>query len=152
MRLWILLLSSIVLCIPGRSKAQNAHYDAALADSLGADDYGMKNYTLVLLSNGPNDTMDQSFISNCFRSHFENMQDMAESGLLILAGPMGKNEQDLRGIFIIDHTDPLKVKELLEGDQAIASGILEATILPWYGSAGLPAYLNTHERIWKLKP
>ena len=37
----------ITMCFNFQSKAQNekVDYDKALADSLGADDYGMKSYT-----------------------------------------------------------------------------------------------------------
>jgi len=152
MRLSILIFSLIVMCIPVKSEAQNPQFDPSLADSLGADDYGMKNYTLVLLKTGPNDTTDQVFIGSCFQSHFQNMQKMAEAGYLALAGPTGKNSHDLRGLFVIDETDATIVLELLGNDRAIASGLLKVDLVPWYGSAALPSYLVDHDRIWKKKP
>lgn len=42
------------------SVVQNPNYDAALARKLGADDYGMKRYILVILRTGPSVTTEMS--------------------------------------------------------------------------------------------
>lgn len=44
------------------STTSNPQYDVALASRLGADDYGMKGYVLVLLTTGPSRTDDQELI------------------------------------------------------------------------------------------
>jgi len=51
-----LLLLSILGCIwctGATAQTNNPNYDKALADSLGADDYGMKSYVFVILKSGP---------------------------------------------------------------------------------------------------
>lgn len=51
----------------------NINYDESLAKKLGADDYGMKGYVLVLLKTGTNHSTNETFINNCFRGHMENI-------------------------------------------------------------------------------
>lgn len=48
------------------AQQSNPNYDSLLAKSLGADDYGMKGYTLVILKTGSNTTSDKSFIDSCY--------------------------------------------------------------------------------------
>ena len=132
--------------------SQNPNYDQELATKLGADDYGMKSYSFVILKTGPNSSTDKSFVDSCFRGHFENMNRMVENGKLIVAGPMAKNEKTYRGIFILDTTDSTEVNNLLNADPSIKEGLLEAEIYGWYGSAALREYLDASDKIWKLKP
>lgn len=134
------------------STVSNPSYDSELAAKLGGDDYGMKSYILVLLKTGTNDTTDKEFISQCFRGHFENMQHMVSEGKLIVAGPIGKNENEYRGIFIIDAASFDEARALLQGDAAIKNELLEAELYNWYGSAALPEYLPAADKIWKVKP
>ncbi|MBP6402143.1 MAG: hypothetical protein KA492_06385, partial [Bacteroidia bacterium] len=42
-------------------------YDKALADSLGADEYGMKQYTFVILKTGTNTTESKESTDSLFR-------------------------------------------------------------------------------------
>lgn len=131
----------------------NPNYDKNLAQQLGGDDYGMKNYFLVILKTGSNTTKDKDFINESFRGHMENINQLVEEGKLIVAGPLGKNEKNYRGIFILNNlksTD--EAKELLQTDLAIKNGLLDYDIFTWYGSAALPEYLPYSDKIWKLKP
>ncbi|MDD3459312.1 MAG: hypothetical protein PHO74_07540 [Weeksellaceae bacterium] len=41
---------------------------------------------------------------------------------------------------------------LLQSDPAIKNGLLDYEIFSWYGSAALPEYLPTSDKIWKSKP
>jgi len=132
--------------------SQNPNYDQELATNLGADEYGMKSYTFVILKTGSNKSTDKAFVDSCFRGHFENMNRMVENGKLIVAGPMAKNEKTYRGIFILDTTDSTEVNNLLNADPSIKEGLLEAEIYGWYGSAALREYLDASDKIWKLKP
>lgn len=134
------------------AQGENPDYDPALAAQLGADDYGMRSYTLVLLRTGQRSTEDKEFVSRCFRGHMENMTRMVDAGKLIIAGPMGKNEKAYRGIFILTETDPEAVQALLQTDPAIRENLLEAETYPWYGSAALPVYLDASRKIAKKKP
>jgi len=67
-------------------------YDKELADSLGADQYGMKSYLLVILSTGKDTAESKEKRNEYFRGHVNNINQMAEEGKLIVAGPLSKNE------------------------------------------------------------
>lgn len=130
----------------------NPNYDPELAVKLGADDYGMKGYILVILKTGTNQTTDKVFINNCFRGHLDNINRLAEEGKLIVAGPLGKNDNAYRGIFILNSATPEEAHLLLQTDPAIKEGLLDAELYAWYGSAALPEYLPASKKIWKLNP
>lgn len=135
------------------ASADNPLYDEVLAKRLGADDYGMKSYWLVILKTGANTTTDKAFISESFRGHMENIGKMVEDGKLVVAGPMGKNDKTYRGIFILsDPGTEEDVKEQLLSDPAVKAGLLEAEIYKWYGSAALSEYLPASDKVWKSKP
>lgn len=131
----------------------NPNYDKTLADKLGGDDYGMKNYFLVILKTGTNTTKDKELISESFRGHMDNINRLVEEGKLIVAGPLGKNEYNYRGIFILDNIKSIEeAKELLQTDLAIKNDLLDYEIFTWYGSAALPEYLPFSEKIMRTKP
>ncbi|HET6243737.1 MAG TPA: hypothetical protein VFF35_04375 [Bacteroidia bacterium] len=112
----------------------------------------MKSYILVILKTGTNKTTDKTFIDSCFNGHMTNIGLLVEKGLLVVAGPIGKNENSYRGIFILNVTTFEDANELLQTDPAIKERLLEAEIYKWYGSAALPEYLKASDEIWKLKP
>ena len=145
-KLSTLLISLFVaaLCF-GQTTEQK--YDAQLAKRLGADDYGMKSYILVILKTGSNTTTDKRFIDSCFAGHMSNMGVMVKAGKLLVAGPIGKNEKSYRGIFILNAKDFEEAKELMKGDPAVKEGLLDAELYNWYGSAALPLYLESADKI-----
>jgi uncharacterized protein len=131
----------------------NPNYDRALAEKLGGDDYGMKSYILVILKTGPNTTTDRELISASFRGHLDNINRLVEQGKLIIAGPLGGNEHQYRGIFILNDVGSFEeATELLQTDLAIRNGLLDVALFNWYGSAALPEYLPASDKIWKSKP
>lgn len=130
----------------------NPNYDARLAQQLGGDDFGMKGYMLVLLKTGPNTTTDTQFINQSFRGHLDNINQLADEGKLVVAGPLGRNDQNYRGIFILNVTTIDEAKLLLQTDPAVKEGLLDAEFFNWYGSAALPVYLDFSDKIWKQKP
>ena len=142
----------IALSITAFGQNTNPNYDSTLAKKYGADEYGMKGYILVILKTGTNKTTDKEFISKCFAGHMENINRLAKLGKLIVAGPLGKNDKTYRGIFILNTTSLDEAKELLQTDPAIKESILEAELYNWYGSAALPEYLETSDKIWKINP
>jgi uncharacterized protein YciI len=144
----IFLFALLCVIAPG-TKAQGT-YNKALADSLGADEYGMKMYTFVILKTGENKTTDKAKIDSAFKGHMANISKLAANGKLVVAGPMGKNDKNYRGIFIFNVKTVAEAQELLKGDPAVQSGILAAEIYPWYGSAALHVYLETHKKIEKV--
>ena len=134
------------------SSIDNPKYDAVLAKKLGADNYGMKGYVLVILKTGSNATTDTVIIDSCFSGHMENIQRLVKADKLIVAGPLKKNEKSYRGIFILNVTDIDEANILLQSDPAISQGLLGYELFHWYGSAALPEYLPISDKIWKVKP
>jgi uncharacterized protein YciI len=149
-----LLIISIFIIISGTTISQtaNPNYDSTLAKQLGADDYGMKKYILVILKTGENKTEDKGFISSCFRGHLDNINKLVDEGKLIVAGPLSKNEKNYRGIFILTSSTQEEAVELLQTDPAIKENLLDVELYNWYGSAALPEYLKVSDKIWKVSP
>lgn len=134
-------------------KIDNVNYDRQLAEKLGADDYGMKMYIFVILKTGENTTADKDLISESFRGHMDNINRLVKDGKMIVAGPFGKNENQYRGLFILNDVKTVEeAKELLQTDPAIKNGLLEPLIFNWYGSAALSEYLPFSDKIWKTQP
>ncbi|MFN3298931.1 MAG: YciI family protein [Sediminibacterium sp.] len=138
-----------LLFLTFKANAQNNLYDSVLAKKLGADEYGMKGYILVLLKTGPNKTTNQPFIDSCFAGHMQNMGVMVKAQKLVVAGPLGKNDKTYRGIFILNLTSLEEAEKLLQTDPAISSGLLSTELYKWYGSAALSEYLPVAEKISK---
>jgi len=130
----------------------NPNYDSIRAKKLGADDYGMKKYVFVILKTGDNKTTDKSFIDSCFAGHIKNIGKLVELNQLIVAGPFVKNENDFRGLFILNLASIEDAKKLLMTDPAIKSNLLLPEMYIWYGSAALPEYLDASDKIWKINP
>jgi uncharacterized protein YciI len=131
--------------------AQDPAYDEALAKSLGADEYGMKSYVLVILKTGTNTTADAQTRNDLFAGHMENIGRLAEEGKLTVAGPMGKNDKNYRGIFILNVKSIEEAEALVLTDPAVKEKLLDAEFYNWYGSAALPEYLKAHAKIEKKK-
>jgi uncharacterized protein YciI len=81
-----------------------------------------------------------------------NIKRLVDEGKLIVAGPLGKNENSYRGIFILNLQSIEEAKDLLQTDPAIRENLLDAELYDWYGSAALPKYLEASEKIWKVSP
>jgi uncharacterized protein len=151
MKINFILIIILFAFISGFAQTGNPNYDPELAKKLGADDFGMKSYVLVMLKTGSNTNAEKAYIDSCFTGHMANINRLVKEGKLIVAGPMGKNECTYRGIFILDLPFS-EAASVLQTDPAIHSGLLGYEIYPWYGSAALPVYLETADKIWQTKP
>jgi uncharacterized protein YciI len=138
-----------VIAVNSQGQGFNPNYDSLLAKKLGANEYGMKTFTLVLLKTGTKTSAAKSFVDSCFKGHMANIQKMEKKGQLIVAGPMGKNDKTYRGIFILNVSNLEEAKKLVDDDPAIMANILAAEFYIWHGSAALPMYLETADKIWK---
>ena len=147
----LLLFVLLSMALGATAQTDNSTYDAALAKKLGADAYGMKSYMMVILKTGPNKIEDKAKLNELFKGHMNNINKLSSEGKLVVAGPFGKNDKDYRGIFIFNAKTAEEVNEMLKGDPAIQEKLLEAEIIPWYGSAALGEYLKVHETIEQKK-
>ena len=144
-----------ILCCLGfaaNAQTQKPTYNKALADSLGADDYGMKQYVLAILKTGINTTTDKQKLNEFFKGHMDNIGRLAKEGKLVVAGPLGKNDKNYRGIFILNAKTVEEARKLVETDPAVQAKVFDVELYPWYGSAALPMYLDTHNKISKENP
>jgi len=139
---------------PVETQVIENEYDAALAQELGADDYGMRSYVMVILKTGPNDKTLTNEIDRAeiFKGHFSNMKTLAEDKKLVLAGPFGDPDGIRRGLYIFNVKTVEEAQELVMTDPAVKAGIFTAEFTPYYGSAALMQVNSLHKRIAKNNP
>ena len=80
----------------------NHQADSTLAEKLGADEYGMKQYVMAFLKTGPNRNHDSLTAAKIQRAHLDNITRMADAGKLVLAGPF-MDTGEIRGIYIFNY-------------------------------------------------
>lgn len=131
-----------------RAQAPPTGYDSTLAHSLGADDYGMRMYSLVMLKAGPRTDLTKAERDSVFAGHMANIQRLAAEGQLFLAGPFGKNDR-YEGLFVFNTRTVEATEALLHTDPAVASGALAYEVYPWYGSASVQQIPALHKRLQK---
>ena len=151
MKRLFLIAALLVSFAAANAQSDNSKFDQALATKLGADDYGMKMYVLVMLKTGTAAITDKKVIDSLFKGHFNNMQKLTEEGKLVVSGPLGKNDKSYRGIFILNVPKVEEARILVETDPAVRAKMLDADFFPWYGSAALPEYLPYHDKVQKKK-
>lgn len=125
-----------------------AGYDAALAQRTGADDYGMRNYVIVVLKTGPTPLPKGEKRDEMFKGHFANMERLANEGKLAVAGPLD-GVDGWRGLFIFAVKDIEEAKKLTETDPVIINGEMVAEYHKHYGSAALMLVNETHKKLGK---
>ncbi len=123
-------------------------YDAALAQELGADEYGMRSYVMTVLKTGPAEISDPEERNRIFRGHFANMKTLAEEKKLVLAGPFVGDEEK-RGLYIFNVQTIEEAEELVKTDPAVEAGIFVPEFTKYYGSAALMGLNEAHLRIQK---
>lgn len=101
----------------------------------------MRSYFLVLLRRGPAWTAEKTDeTKKLFEGHMANIEAMAATGKLLVAGPMDADPADktaVAGIFLFDVPTKEEVADLLKNDPAIAAGRLQPEILTWFGPANI---------------
>ena len=144
----LLITLTLLIAVTLNVNAQKPVYDSILAKKLSADEYGMKMYVFVMLKTGTNTSTDKAAKDKAFEGHMKNIQKMADSGKLAVAGPF-ENGGNNRGIFILNVTTFEDAKALLEADTAIKEKYLEPEYTLWYGSASLMVTPDIHKKIQK---
>ncbi|WP_228446837.1 YciI family protein [Chryseobacterium sp. 3008163] len=137
----------------GSSGDSKISYNQKLADSLGADQYGMKPYVIVMLTTGSAKIDDKTKMGELMKGHMENIGKLAKEGKIVIAGPFsGKNQRDYRGMFIFNTKSKEEAESWVKTDPAVSAGVFNYEVFPWYGSAALPLYLKHHDEIAKENP
>lgn len=142
---------SMVTHAQDAAESPAAGFDAELAASLGADDYGMKRYVMAFLKAGPNRDRSPEEAQALQRAHLNNIRKMAEAGKLVLAGPF-MDDGDVRGIYVFAVESVEEAEALTATDPAVQAGSLEMELHPWYGSAALMKVNDIHAKIAKSSP
>ncbi len=153
----LFLLLGTLLCCGGASARDEAAtetenvkagYDEALARSLGADDYGMRSYVLVILRSSGTPVPKGEERDAMFRGHFVNMKRLSDEGKLALAGPLD-GVDGWRGLFVLAAADIDEAKRLVATDPVIEKGEMVAEYHVYYGSAALMTIRDLHGKIAK---
>lgn len=153
-KLPMFLACAILLLVPAMAPAQDAPapvkpgFDADLAKTVGADDYGMRNYVLVVLRTGPKTMAKGPERDAMFKGHFANMNRLSAEGKLALAGPFD-GVDGWRGLFIFAVSDIEEAKKLVATDPVIINGEMVAEYHKYYGSAALMLVRDGHEKVAK---
>lgn len=147
------LLCLLLMLLPWQNLAAEPipEFNAALAEQLGADAYGMSRYVLVLLKTGPERQQDAGTATELQRGHMAAINQLASEGKLVLAGPM-LDGGELRGLFILNTADVAEAEHWLKADPAIQAGRLAVELHPWYGSAALKQVNSLHQQISATQP
>lgn len=121
-------------------------FDEALASTLGADDYGMRQYVLVILKTGPTPVPAGAERDEMFRGHFANMNRLAAEGKLALAGPLD-GVDGWRGLFILAVSDLEEAEAIVATDPVVIHGEMVAEYHKYYGTAALMLVREAHEKV-----
>ncbi len=132
------------------TKQESTGYDSALAQKVGADEYGMKTFVIAFLKRGPNRDLPKEKADELQRAHMNNINTLAEEGKLVLAGPFF-GDNDLRGIYIFDVETIEEAEALTNTDPAIKAGSLVMDLHKWYGSAATVLINEWHSKIQKTE-
>ena len=58
---------------------ENKEYNAALANKLKADEYGIKKYVMAFLKSGPNRSQDSITSANLQKAHMNNIINLSST-------------------------------------------------------------------------
>lgn len=150
--LGVLATAWMVVATPLAAQPPSAvEHDAELARRLGADEYGMRAYVLVVLKSGPTRMPDGPERDAMFRGHFANMQRLADAGKLVLAGPLD-GVDGWRGLFVFAVQDIEEARRLAASDPVLASGEMVAEYHRYHGSAALMLVNEIHGKLETKSP
>ena len=146
-----LFLWFTIHCTNIKAQELNPDFNKALADSLGADENGMKSYVLVILKTGSKIIENKDERALIFKGHMDNIKRLVNEGKLVVAGPFGKNDLTYRGLFILNVKTTEEAKIICDTDPAVKAGIFDVDLIPWYGLAALGEYIDISKKIARFK-
>jgi len=150
MKKLLILVCLIISCLGATAQKENPDYDPALAKTLNGDENGMKKYVMAVLKTGSNTTADKISVDTLFAGHMKNIKRLADNGSLSVAGPLGKNDNNYRGIFILNVSTFEEAQNLLATDPAIREKLLEPELFILWCTAGLQEIPKIHNKIQKF--
>lgn len=127
------------------AKKKNPKYDKELAQRLGGNKNGLKQYVFATLKRGAKKFEDAER-KTLLSGHMDFINRVAKEGKLVLAGPFG-DDKDVRGIYIFDLRTVEEAQKMVEADPSIKAGLFEVELRPWFGTAALMEVLKIHEKI-----
>ena len=133
----------------GTTAQTPSQFDPALASSVGADDYGMRNYILVILKTGPHKMPQGTERDAMFEGHFANMKRLSDEGKLVLAGPFD-GADGWRGLFIFATSDMDEARKLVATDPVVVKGEMTPEFHKYYGSAALTLVVADHKKVERI--
>ncbi len=148
---WTIFVLTFLTFLPGTMAQEpnnNAGYDSTLAQKLGADEYGMRQYIMAFLKKGPNRSQNSAQRAEIQKAHLKNIMRLSAEGKLIVAGPF-LDDAEVRGIFIFNVGTLEEARKLTESDPAVKAGVLLMELHPWYGPAILPEVLKLNRKLEK---
>ncbi len=125
-------------------------YDSALARKLGADDYGMKGYVMVILNTGSVQIKDREERNKIMESHLKTIDSWSKDGKLVFSGPF-MQDNDMQEVFILQVKSIDEAKKLTETDPAVTSGMYTVEYHLWYGPAALQEIAPLNKALQKKK-
>lgn len=146
--LFTLSLSAFAQNEKPAEKPKLSEFNEKLANEVGADDYGMKQYVFVVLKTGKAKITDKKEVAKLQAGHMANIGRLAEQGKLVLAGPFLQGGNN-RGIYVFNVKTIEEAKELVKTDPAIKVGYFDVEFTKWYGSAALMKLNEMHKKVQK---
>lgn len=125
-------------------------YDSTLARKLGADDYGMKEYVMVILNTGTLQMNDMSERNKIISAHIKAIDTWTNDGKLVFAGPF-MQDNDMQEIYILQVKTLDEAKKLTDTDPAVKSGLYSVEYHLWYGPAALQEISPLNKALQKKK-
>jgi uncharacterized protein YciI len=108
----------------------------AAADA-GPGGYEMTTYYVAFLYRGAKWTPQQTAETKRIQEeHMANIQRMADSGKLVLAGPF-TDDGELRGLFVFQGVTREEAETLAANDPAVKAGRLRIELHPWFSAKGI---------------
>ena len=96
----------------------------------------IRRYWFVLLTKGEHRSQDSVTAAKIQAGHMENIRTLYGQGKIKVAGPFGKDDNQItttwQGIFIFDCDTKEEVEKLLQTDPAVSAGRLTYQIKQWY--------------------
>lgn len=143
---FLLLLAAATGHAVAAEAPAGTQFDPVLAQTVGADDDGMRSYVFVLLKTGPSRVPDGPERDEMFRGHFANINRLADAGKLVLAGPFD-GVAGWRGMFVLATDDLEEARKLVATDPVIQKGEMVAEYHQYYASAALMLVNELHRKV-----